>query len=169
MSQWAQLNPSAWNENIFALLDNQWVLVAAQKEDAVNAMTASWGGFGILWNEQVATIYVRQSRYTRTFLDTADTFSLTVYDKSYQPMLNDVMGQKSGRDIDKIKHSGLTLSHLNKTPVFDQARLAFVCEKLYRHQMTEDEFCNRAYFDKYYTGGDFHTIYIAKIKAMYQK
>lgn len=169
MPKWNQLNPTEWDENAFSLLNDQWILIAAQKGDAVNAMTASWGGFGVLWNEEVVTVYVRQSRYTRTLLDAADTFSLTVYDKSYQSMLSDVMGQISGRDTDKIKLSGLSLCYLDETPVFEQARLAMVCKKLYRHEMTAHEFYIKRYLDKFYETGDLHILYIAKIIAMYTK
>ncbi len=41
-------------ENPWTLVGQDWMLVAAQKKDGrVNAMTASWGGVGILWGVTV--------------------------------------------------------------------------------------------------------------------
>jgi len=167
MPQWTKTEPPALDENAFALFGDKWVLITAQRGSKINAMTASWGGLGILWNESVATVYVRQSRFTHEFIDAADTFSITVYDESFKPMLSDVMGSLSGRSIDKIAMSGLTPTYLDGTPVFEQARLAFVCEKLYRHTFSEQGFHEKSYAQKYYADGDFHTLYIARVRALY--
>lgn len=167
MSPLTKLIPDEWTENVFSMLDDQWMLIAAEKDHKTNAMTASWGGFGVLWEERVATIYVRNSRYTREFLDAADTFSLTVFDEAYKPMLLDVMGSKSGRDIDKIKESGLTLTRLDGTPAFGEARLAIVCEKLYRTPFEPKGFAKGV--PEMYADGDFHIIYIGRIKAVYSR
>ena len=41
-------------------------------------MTASWGGVGVMWGKPSATCYIRQSRYTKTFVDDSEFFTLTV-------------------------------------------------------------------------------------------
>ena len=166
MSAWTQCNPKDLEGNVFSFFDDEWVLIAAEKEGTTNAMTASWGSLGVLWSRMIATIYVHKSRYTSAFLDAADTFSITAFDKSYRPMLNDVMGSKSGRDVDKIKLSGLTLSRLNDTPVFDEANLAIVCKKLYRHPFSRDGYTNQEVYDEYHTE---HILYVAQIEAVYGK
>ena len=40
-------------------------------------MTASWGGFGVLFNKNVAYIFVRPQRFTKEFVDGSDGFYLT--------------------------------------------------------------------------------------------
>ena len=66
--------------NPFEKIGSQWMLVTAEKDGKVNTMTASWGGVGVLWGKDVATVYIRPQRYTKEFVDAADTFTLTFYD-----------------------------------------------------------------------------------------
>ena len=40
-------------------------------------MTVSWGGVGVLWGKNVVFIFIRDSRYTKEFLDNGDLFSLS--------------------------------------------------------------------------------------------
>ena len=169
MSQWEKCEPKAFKENTFSMYDDTWAVVAAEKEGKVNFMTISWGSLGILWNEEIATVYVRESRYTREFLDASQTFSITLFDPSFKRVLSDVVGSKSGRNIDKLKESGFTLEHIGATPVFEQARLALLCKKIYRHAFVKQEFCDDTYRQKNYANGDFHIAYIGKIEGMYQK
>ncbi|NRV77508.1 hypothetical protein DFH56_000002 [Clostridium beijerinckii] len=32
-------------------------------------MTASWGGLGVFWGKNSATVYIRPGRYTKQFVD----------------------------------------------------------------------------------------------------
>ncbi len=169
MSDWNAIDPKEMKENPFVLFNDSWVVIAAQKEDKVNAMTASWGSLGVLWGKRVATVYVRESRHTHAFMEAAETFSITSFDASYKKVLNDIMGSKSGRDIDKIKECGFTVEHLLDTPVFREARLAIVCKKAYSHPFVEAEFCDKSHLQTSYKNGDLHTVYIGTIESMYQK
>jgi hypothetical protein len=40
----------------------RWMLITAGRDGRYNTMTASWGGMGVLWGRNVATIYVRPQR-----------------------------------------------------------------------------------------------------------
>ena len=53
--------------NPFTKISNEWMLIAAGNQEKVNAMTASWGGLGVLWGKNVAFIFVREKRYTKEF------------------------------------------------------------------------------------------------------
>ncbi len=44
--------------NPFTKISNEWMLIAAGNQEKVNAMTASWGGLGVLWGINVALIFV---------------------------------------------------------------------------------------------------------------
>ena len=82
-------------------------------------MTASWGGFGVLFNKNVAYIFVRPQRFTKEFVDGSDRFSLTFFDKSFKKELS-YLGTASGKDEDKINKAGLTTLYLVETPYFEE-------------------------------------------------
>ena len=37
--------------NPFHLIGSQWMAVTTEKDGKANAMTASWGGIGVLWGK----------------------------------------------------------------------------------------------------------------------
>ena len=55
--------------NPFTKISKEWMLVTAGDEKKSNTMTASWGGFGIMWGKNIATVYIRPQRYTKEFID----------------------------------------------------------------------------------------------------
>ena len=63
-------------------------------------MTVSWGGLGVIWGKNVTYIFVRESRYTKEFIDNGEFFSLSFLDKEYKEDLA-YCGSTSGRDEDK--------------------------------------------------------------------
>ena len=40
-------------DNPFDLIGKQWMLITAGNEEKCNTMTASWGGVGIMWGNQL--------------------------------------------------------------------------------------------------------------------
>ena len=151
-------------ENVFSLIGDRWMLVAAtDKSGMTNAMTASWGGVGVLWGKKVAFVFIRPQRYTKKFVDEAERFSLSFFDDSFKKTLG-YMGKVSGRDEDKIAKSGLTLSDINGVPVFKEASLTLVCRKLYRQTLEEKCFLETDNIDKWYPQRDYHDVYVAEIE-----
>lgn len=151
-------------ENVFSLIGDRWMLVAAtDKSGKTNAMTASWGGVGVLWGKKVAFVFIRPQRYTKKFVDEAERFSLSFFDDSFKKTLG-YMGKVSGRDEDKIAKSGLTLSDINGVPVFKEASLTLVCRKLYRQTLEEKCFLETDNIDKWYPQRDYHDVYVAEIE-----
>ncbi len=148
--------------NVFERIGKQWMLVGAKKEDKVNAMTASWGGLGIMWGKPVAYVFIRQSRYTKEFIDNGSTFSLSFFGEEYKKMLG-YMGSKSGRDEDKIAVSGLTVSEKDNAPVFEEAKTTMICKKLYAGKMEPENFIGNEELEKWYSDKDYHTMYVAEI------
>lgn len=86
------------------MIGKEWLLITAEKDGKANTMTASWGGVGVLWGKNVATLYIRPQRYTKEFVDASDTLSLSVLDESFRKTLN-YLGTVSGRDENKIEKS----------------------------------------------------------------
>ena len=158
-----QIKPEQIDRDVFDLIGKDWMLVGAQKRDgSVNAMTASWGGLGVLWGKPVAFVFVRPQRYTKTFLDEADTMSLSFFDESRRDMLT-YMGKTSGRDEDKIAASGLRVAHSGDTPYFEQARMTLIGNKRYVQDMRAECFVDDRELRQWYPDGDLHTVYVIEI------
>lgn len=150
-------------ESVFALIGDRWMLVAAtDKSGRTNAMTASWGGMGVLWGKKVAFVFIRPQRYTKRFVDEAAKFTLSFFDDSYKNMLG-YMGKVSGKDEDKIAKSGLTVTDRNGAPVFKEASLTLVCKKMYRDTLKEENFIDKSNIEKWYPQKDYHDVYVAEI------
>lgn len=162
---WDKIKPEEMTENIFRLINDDWMLVAAEDGGRTNAMTASWGGAGILWGRKVAFVFVRPQRYTKEFIDKSDKLSLSFFDDSQRKMLN-YMGTVSGRDEDKIAASGLHVEMVNSAPVFKESRMALICRKLYEQPMKEECFVDKALAEQHYAQKDFHTMYVVEIEKI---
>ena len=100
-----ELDPKRLEENVFSLFDDQWTLITAGTPEHCNTMTASWGGLGVLWHKNVATIYVRPQRYTYEFLETSEFFTLSFFDEAWRQQLS-YCGTVSGREADKVASCG---------------------------------------------------------------
>lgn len=150
-------------ESVFSLIGDRWMLVAAtDKSGRTNAMTASWGGMGVLWGKKVAFVFIRPQRYTKRFVDEADKFTLSFFDDSYKNMLG-YMGKVSGKDENKIAKSGLTVTDRSGAPVFKEASLTLVCRKMYRDTLKEENFIDKSNIEKWYPQKDYHDVYVAEI------
>jgi len=87
-----------------------------------------------MWGKPVATVYVRTSRYTHDFMDANDFFTVSFYPEEFKQILG-VLGSKSGRDMDKMKGSGLTPVQTGESMPFKEAEITLICRKLFRQQL----------------------------------
>lgn len=156
------------NINPFKLIGSEWLLITAGDEKKHNTMTASWGGLGVFWGKNTATVYIRQSRYTKEFVDANDTFTISFYDKQYKKALG-ICGSKSGLDTDKEAEAGLTPCYVDGTTAFEEANMIMVCKKIYHNFMPSDNFIEKENDEKWYGDKDYHTMYIAEIQKVYIK
>ena len=134
-----EINYKDMKFNPFNLIGGEWMLITAGDENSCNTMTASWGHLGCLWgnNDPSAVVYIRESRYTKEFVDEEPYFSLCVMDKSFKKQMA-YLGSTSGRDEDKIAKAGLT-------PIY----------AIYQETI-----------DQSYPQGDYHTMYVGKIEKV---
>ena len=72
-----KINIAEQSFNPFELIGKDWMLISAGTAEKWNTMTASWGAVGVVWGKPSATCYIRQSRYTKTFVDDSEFFTLT--------------------------------------------------------------------------------------------
>ncbi len=153
--------------NPFEAIGKQWMLITAAKGDKVNTMTASWGGMGVLWGSDVVYIFVRQSRFTKEFIDASSTFSLTFYPDSEKKTLA-YFGSTSGRDEDKIAKAGYHVVRSGETPYFEEAETAIICTKISRHPIRLEDMPEEIR-QKWYADGDYHDMYVGRIDKILVK
>jgi len=120
--------------DVLSLFDKKWALLTAGDSTKFNTMTISWGGLGTIWGKPVATVYVRTSRYTYDFMDSNEFFTVSFYPEEYKQILG-VLGSKSGRDMDKMKDSGLTPVSAGKSMSFEEAEITLVCKKMFKQEL----------------------------------
>lgn len=162
-----QIDASTLTFNPFEKLSKQWALVSAGNLDKFNMMTVSWGAVGVIWGKPSVTAYIRQTRYTKEFIDQNDTFTLTFLKDGHREALN-VLGSKSGRDMDKMKDSGLTPVEVDGNVTFAEADLVLVCRKRFVQDMPKENFLQQETLDRWYADQNYHTMYIGEIIAAYQ-
>ncbi len=142
------------------------MLITAAKDTKANTMTASWGGVGYLWNRRVVFIFVRDSRYTREFLDASDEFSLSFFNtNAYRGALK-YLGAVSGRDEDKIANARFNLGYDDGIPYIEEADNVITCKVLYRQEFENGCFVDRGIVDESYKDGDYHIMYVGEIKKV---
>lgn len=154
-------------DNPFTLINKDWMLITAGNREKHNTMTASWGGVGELWGRYVSTIYIRPQRYTLEFVEREDYYSLCFFGPDCRQALN-LCGSKSGREIDKDAATGLTPCFDETAPYYEQARLVFLCRKLYRQDLEEGCFLDKGLLEKWYDN-DLHRMFIGEIVKVLEK
>jgi len=149
--------------DIFRAFDRDWALLTAGTPEKFNTMTISWGGLGTLWGRPVATVYVRPSRYTHDFMESGGCFTVSFYPEAYRKILG-VLGSRSGRDMDKMRGSGLTPVAAGESVSFAEADVTLVCRKLYVQRL-ERERIPEEILRTFYTdaAGAPHDIYIGEV------
>ena len=163
-----ELSVQEFTINPFQKIGKQWMLITAGDESGYNTMTASWGGLGVLWQRNVATVYIRPQRYTKSFVDNGDYFTISFYGEDYRKALQ-LCGTLSGKDTDKVQQAGLTPYFIDGTIAFAQAELIMVCRKLYHQELLPVLFDAPEVEREVYPQKDYHTMYIGEVVKILQK
>jgi flavin reductase (DIM6/NTAB) family NADH-FMN oxidoreductase RutF len=165
MKDFFQIQPEKLNENVFNLLEKDWMLITAGTIDVFNTMTASWGGMGVLWNKNVCYIVVRPQRYTYTFLERNEYFTLSFFHEKYRDVLK-FCGARSGRDVNKAAETGITpMKTSNGAVFFSEARLVIECKIIYFQDINPKNFIDFSIADNY-PQQDYHRMYIGEILSV---
>lgn len=163
MSSFRKLSPYDIPDNVFKLLDKDWMLITSGDINNFNTMTASWGHLGVIWNLPVAIAYIRPQRHTYGFANENADYTLCFFDEKYRNILK-YCGSKSGRDHDKIKETGLLpVETLRGNIFFEQARMIMECRKIYQDDLRKENFHIPEIAEKIYPSGDFHRFYMGEI------
>ena len=67
-------------------------------------------------------------------MDANDFFTVSFYPEEFKQILG-VLGSKSGRDMNKMKGSGLTPVQTGESMSFKEAEISLICRKLFRQQL----------------------------------
>ena len=147
--------------NTLQIFNKDWALVTAGDKQSFNTMTIGWGGLGTLWSKPVATVYVKPVRFTHSFLDRYDKFTVSFFPEPYKKALA-LLGSRSGRDGDKVAAAGLTPVYLDGAVTFREASRTLVCRKIYRQDLDLAAMPAEA-VEAYYKTEAPHTMYIGQV------
>lgn len=148
--------------NPFKMIGQDWMLVTAGNEEKANTMTASWGGVGVMWGRNVAYIFIRESRFTKEFIDREGRFSLSFPEEKFRKEMK-FLGTVSGRNEDKIKEAGVHVGYHNGVPYIDEGSMLLICRVMSKTPITKEQFIDNSLDEIWYGDKDYHTMYIAEI------
>lgn len=149
-----------WNGQGMLLTSGDW------PSGHFNAMTVGWGSLGVMWGLPFVQVVVRPVRFTYPFMEKYETFTVCAFPETQAPALH-LLGNKSGRDGDKISESGLTpiASRRVAAPGYEQAALILECRKMYWQDLDRNNFLDPR-LEKKYPAKDYHRMYYGEILAI---
>ena len=169
MDGFKEIAPAQIDDNFIKAIGSDWMLITAGDHVAHNAMTASWGGVGFMWNRPVALAVIRPQRYTFEFTEREPMLTLSFLGEEYRQAMT-YCGTHSGREEDKISKAGLSVAFTDdNVPAIAQARLVLECRKIYADTLREENFIDKSIIGKWYPEKDYHKAYVLEITRAYIK
>lgn len=155
--------------NAMKCIGKDWMLITIrdERQGRVNAMTASWGAMGVLWNKNICICFIRPQRHSFSLAESESEFSLAFFGEEYRAALG-VCGRESGRDTDKIEKCGFHTAECGGVPVITEANMLITCKKLYADDIRECAFIDKEML-AHYEKKDYHRFYVCEIKEVYVK
>ncbi|PXV65065.1 flavin reductase (DIM6/NTAB) family NADH-FMN oxidoreductase RutF [Dysgonomonas alginatilytica] len=161
------------DQNIFKLLEVNYSVITAGKDSLYNSMTASWGGWGRLYEKQVAWCTLNASRYTLELIKKNGTYTFSFFDETYKDQVL-FLGSKTGRDSDKMKELKLTkVDTPSGNITYKEAFLVIECKVLQQTTINpadviepeDKEFLNKAYK----SAKNYHQLLVGDITKVWVK
>ena len=151
--------------NSISQWEKKWFLLSCGdfQKNLFNCMTISWGSIGVMWNKPFVQVVVRPTRHTYLFTEKYPDFTICSFGSEYKRILN-ILGSKSGREMDKINKSGLTAIPSIKvaSPGFDEANLIIECKIMAKAPIKPEYFIDTT-INSSYASKDYHTSYFGEI------
>ena len=151
------------NDNVFTLVGNDFFAATAGKKDHYNSMTASGGGFGVLFKKPVSWCIFRSDRYTLEIIQKEHTYTLSYFPDDYREQMM-FLGSKSGRDSMKMKETELTAVQTpSGNTTFKEGRLIIECKLTQITTPAPDDFCTqeaRDYINEAYKKSSDHRKFV---------
>ena len=143
------------------------LLASYDSKGTPNAMTIGWASIGTIWGMPIWIVLVRPTRYTYRCIEHSGCFTVNVPTEDLSSACA-LCGSKSGRDLDKLAASKLTVQRASTVlaPSIEQCPVVYECQVVHSNDVIpakiSQEILSGAYMD-----GDFHRIYFGKILAAY--
>ncbi|MEJ6951686.1 flavin reductase family protein [Natronospora cellulosivora (SeqCode)] len=147
---------------------SQGAFLTVKDGDKVNTMTIGWGNIGFIWGKPVFMVMVRGSRYTYEFMEKNDEFTVSIpFSNNMKDELK-FCGTKSGRDYDKFQECNLKAIPGKKVavPLVAGCDLHYECKIKFKQEMDPKDL-DIDYNEKWYTEGNYHTLYFGEILASF--
>ncbi len=161
MSIFKEIDPEEITDNTFKLIGKDWMLVTAGNKTSFNTMTAAWGGLGIMWQKKVIWCVIRPGRYTYEFMEKSSFFTISFFEEQHRDVLT-YCGSRSGRNVNKVKETGLSPVFNKDSVYFTEARLVLECKKIYFQDLIPGHFIVPE-IEELYPQKDYHRMYIGEI------
>lgn len=101
------ISPKEIDKNVFKLFSENHSVLTSGTENDYNSMTASWGGWGQLFEQSTAWNILGGKRYTLEYIKKNETYTVTFFEETYKDQVL-FLGSKSGRNSNKMKEVKLT-------------------------------------------------------------
>ncbi len=125
-------------------------LVTTKAGEKVNSMVIGWGTYGVEWSAPMFVIYIREGRFTREMLDQNPEFTVNIPMGEYDKKIFQICGSRSGRDLDKVSETGMTLvdSEIVSVPGVKELPLTLECKVVFRQRQDLELLADK--FQKHY-------------------
>ena len=166
------VNPWDYAPHILKII-NDGILLTTQADGEVDTMVIGWGTMGVEWKKPLFTVFVRQSRHTKTLLDKNPEFTVNIPVDAINKDIIRLCGTKSGGDMDKFAALGLTAvpGETVSVPAVAELPLTLECKVIYRQDQDLSALAPDLRAHSYPAGtveeNNFHTAYYGQITAAY--
>ena len=123
-----QISPEEISDDVFTLAGKVFPVITAGRKDHYNSMTASGGGFGMLFRKPTTWCLLKANRYTLELILKEQAYTMSYFPDKYKKQVL-FLGSKSGRDSGKMKEVKLTCVRTSSGNMsFKEARLIIECK-----------------------------------------
>lgn len=153
-------------EEVMDNIKNTGAFLTSGTNSKANTMTISWGSIGYMWRKALFIIIVSNIRYTKEFIDSENTFTISSpYNGSKESALQ-ICGHNSGRDVDKEELAQIKFipSKLVSSPIVEGCNRYYECKVMFKERVDLSEIDKET---QYKEDEAEHTIYFGEIVAQY--
>ncbi|GAB6011216.1 flavin reductase [Viscerimonas tarda] len=141
------IDATALTDNVFKTVGQDFTVITAGDTLTYNSMTASFGGWGLLFEKPVTWCFLRANRYTLELMKKEETYTMSYFDDQYKDQVL-FFGSKTGKGTNKMKETTLTnvLTPSGNT-TYKEARLILECKLMEITTVSPKDFYKQEYID----------------------
>lgn len=153
-------------ENVVDNLENIGAFLTSGNKSKANTMTIKWGSIGYMWRKPIFIILISNIRYTKEFIDTENTFTVSIpYNETIETAL-DICGHNSGRDVNKEELANIKFipSKIVGSPIVEGCNRYYECKVIFKQVIDSSKIDKETHYED---GEAEHTLYFGEILAQY--